>query len=78
MFQFLHSFVSSKTQTIMKRTFSIVCIKNDKADKEGYLFLRRKGRENRTKKTLGIRVPVKQFDQFWDKVDLKFKSGMPN
>lgn len=63
----------------MKSHNSIVCIKKNKTDKEGYLFLRSKGRENRTKKSLGgVRVDSKLFAKYWNEVDMCFKSGMPN
>ncbi len=63
----------------MKNQNSIVCIKKNKTDKEGYLFFRSKGRTNRTKKSLGgLRVDPKLFKRYWNETDMRFKSGMPN
>jgi len=62
----------------MKSSYSIVPIKKNKTDKEGYLFLRRKGKEKRTKLSLKIKVDVALFKKHWNKVDMCFKSGMPN
>lgn len=63
----------------MKNQNSIVCIKKNKTDKEGYLFFRSKGRTNRIKKSLGgVRVNPILFDKYWNEKDMRFKSGMPN
>ena len=62
----------------MKNQNDIVCIKKTKTDKEGYLFFRSKGRENRAKKSLGIKVNFLGFKDNWDKKKQRFKSGMWN
>ena len=54
----------------------IVCYKNKATDTDCYLFLQSKGRQNRKKKALGIKVNIIQFKNNWNEVDQRFMSGM--
>lgn len=62
----------------MKSKYSIVCIKKNKADKDGYLYFRAKGKENRTKLSIGLKVDFNQFKKHWNEKEQCFKSGMTN
>jgi len=62
----------------MKSTYSIVCIKKHKDDKEGYLFLRNKGKTDRTKKAIGLSITPLQFKNNFDKIKMRFKSTLKN
>ena len=62
----------------MKRKHTVVCIKKNKADTDGYLFFRAKGKENRTKMSIGLKVDFIQFHKHWNETTQCFKSGMTN
>ena len=68
----------AKSNVTMKSQNTIICIKKKKTDTDGYLFLRRKGKENRVKLSLKIKVNFEQFKKYWNDKDECFKSGMPN
>jgi len=60
----------------MKNQTYITCYKKKATDADGYLFLQSKGRKNRKKKALGIRVNHDKFIKFWNEKEQRFKSGM--
>ena len=61
----------------MKNQTYIACYKKKATDTDGYLFLQSKGRKNRAKKALGIRVAYDKFIRYWNDKEQRFKSGMP-
>ena len=61
----------------MKNQTYITCYKKKATDTDGYLFLQSKGRKNRKKKALGIRVAYDKFIKYWNDKEQRFKSGMP-
>lgn len=61
----------------MKNQTYIACYKKKATDTDGYLFLQSKGRKNRTKKALGIKVNYDKFVNCWNEREQRFKSGMP-
>ena len=60
----------------MKNQTYIACYKKKATDTDGYLFLQSKGRKNRKKKALGIKVSYDKFERFWNERDQQFRSGM--
>ena len=61
----------------MKNQTYVTCYKKKATDTDGYLFLQSKGRKNRKKKALGVRVDYDKFIRYWNERDQRFKSGMP-
>ncbi len=71
----LHScYQSSK----MNNKNYIDCLRQNKDEKEGTLFMRSKGRENKKKKSLKIKVSYDLFKKHWNSKDQCFKSSMSN
>ena len=62
----------------MKNQTYITFYKKKATDTDGYLFLQSKGRENRKKKAIGIKVSQDKFIRFWNDKDQRFKSGIDN
>jgi len=62
----------------MKNANYIDCLRQNKYEKEGTLFMRSKGRENKKKKSLKIKVSYDLFKKHWNSKDQCFKSSMSN
>ena len=60
----------------MKNGNYIDCLRQNKDEKEGTLYLRSKGRDNKKKKSLKIKVGYEQFKKYWNEKAQCFKSGM--
>ncbi len=54
----------------------IDCLRQNKDEKEGTLFMRSKGRENKKKKSLKIKVSYDLFKKHWNSKDQCFKSSI--
>ena len=62
----------------MKCKNYIICQKKQATDTDGYLLLISKGRANKVKKSIGIKINRSQFDKYWNEKDQCFRSGLSN
>lgn len=62
----------------MRNKNYIICQKKKATDKDGYLLLMSKGRANKAKKSIGIKISHTQFIKYWNEKDQCFKSGVSN
>lgn len=59
-------------------THYIDCIRDKKEDLEGMLYLRSRGRDNKVRKSLKVKVKMSLWAKHYDKDKHQFRAGMPD